>query len=344
MNRPPPAPDARRADAPAAADPGCVDEALARWFGEAPALPMAVALSGGADSTALLIACAERWPGAVQAWHVHHGLQSAADDFERHCRALCQRLGVPLRVQRVRAAAAPGQSPEDAARIARYECFEALVGSQSGLDAIQTVAMAHHADDQVETLLLALSRGAGLPGLAAMPARWRRAGVAWCRPLLDVPGPAIRAWLRARDQAWVEDPTNADRRYTRNRIRAELLPALQAAFPAFRTTFARSARHAAQGQVLLEELAADDLARVGVPPAITALQALSAPRQANLLRHWLARAHGTTPTAAQLAELVRQIDACRTRGHTLHLKVGAGHVRRAGDRLVWQAAGANPDA
>ena len=90
-----------------------------------PALPLAVGLSGGADSTALLLGCAERWPGQVRAIHVHHGLQSAADAFERHCVDLCARLQVPLQVQRVDARHAPGQSPEDAARIARYKAFEA---------------------------------------------------------------------------------------------------------------------------------------------------------------------------------------------------------------------------
>src|SRR2546427_3383655 len=89
------------------------------------------------------------------------------------------------------------------------------------------MALAQHADDQVETLLLALSRGAGVAGLAAMPAQWSRADLEWHRPLLDLPGQALRDWLAARGQAWVEDPTNADARYTRNRIRAQLLPALQ---------------------------------------------------------------------------------------------------------------------
>ncbi|MFZ1499510.1 MAG: tRNA lysidine(34) synthetase TilS, partial [Giesbergeria sp.] len=144
-----------------------------------PALPLAVALSGGADSSALLLACAERWPGQVCAIHVNHGLQQAAGAFEAHCEALCQRLNVPLAVQPVAAGAAPGQSPEEAARSARYKAFEALALDGIGLIAIQSIALAQHADDQVETLLLALSRGAGLPGLAAMPGHWQRAGIDW---------------------------------------------------------------------------------------------------------------------------------------------------------------------
>ena len=167
-----------------------VFDAALRAF--APALPLAVGLSGGADSTALLLACAERWPGQVQAIHVHHGLQAAADTFEQHCTVLCARLQVPLTVQRVDARHAPGQSPEDAARIARYKAFEAAVQASIAQAAIQSIALAQHADDQVETLLLALSRGAGVAGLAAMPAQWQRGGIAFHRPLLQVADPRAR--------------------------------------------------------------------------------------------------------------------------------------------------------
>ena len=209
--------------------------------------------------------------------------------------------------------------------------------------AIKDIAIAQHADDQVETILLALSRGGGLPGLAAMPAQWRRGGLTYHRPLLAVSGPALRQWLRARGEPWVEDPSNTDERFTRNRIRARLLPALEAAFPQFRDTFARSAAHAAQAQALLSEVAAEDLAGAGVLPVIARLQGLSRPRQANLLRHWLRQVHRTTATAAQLAELLDQIAACTTRGHRLRLKVGAGFVVRTGDALDWHSAGGRPE-
>lgn len=308
------------------------EQALAGFH---PTLPLAVGLSGGADSSALLLACAERWPGQVGAVHVHHGLQAAADIFAQHCEALCARLAVPLRVARVHAGAASGQSPEDAARIARYKVFDAL--ALTGIDklAIKSVAFAHHADDQAETLLLALSRGAGLPGLAAMQAHWQRAGVDWHRPLLRVPGRTVRDWLRARGECWVEDPSNADPRFTRNRIRAELLPALERCFPAFRDTFARSSAHAAQAQQLLTEVAEQDLAAVGTPPAIARLQQLGHARQANVLRHWLASVHHCRPSAAQLAELQRQIGACTTRGHGIEIKLGGGFVRRSNACLHW---------
>ena len=300
-----------------------------------PTLPLAVAYSGGADSTALLLACARKWPGQVMAVHVHHGLQAAGDDFEDHCRAFCDDLQVPLAVQKVDARHAPGQSPEAAARHARYNAIDALVLAQIGPAAIQTIAIAQHADDQVETLLLALSRGAGLPGLSAMAAQWQRGGLTYCRPLLQVSSTAIRDWLKARGASFIEDPSNVDERYTRNRIRARLLPALQVCFPQFRDTFARSSRHAAQAQAVLQEVALEDLARIGVPPDIKALQTLSRPRLANLLRHWLLSVHQATPSSAQLEELLDQLAACRTRGHQLHLKVGQGFCVRRGKVVDW---------
>ena len=308
------------------------DQALAEF---SPGLPLVVALSGGADSTALLCACAARWPGQVRAVHVHHGLQAAADSFEAHCRQLCDQLQVPLQVCHVDARPQPGQSPEDAARRARYAALAQAV--QTHWPDAQHLALAQHADDQVETLLIALSRGAGLPGLAAMPAQWQRAGLQWHRPLLRVAGSDVRAWLRLRGQVWVEDPSNSDEQFTRNRIRAQVLPALAQALPAFRDTFARSAAHAAQAQALLDDVAAEELARVGLPPAIATLRALSPARQALVLRHWLKSQHQVTPSTAQLHELQAQLADCSTRGHRLHLKVAGGFVLREADALVWQA-------
>ncbi|MGZ5195515.1 MAG: tRNA lysidine(34) synthetase TilS [Ramlibacter sp.] len=304
------------------------DAALAAFE---PALPAAVGFSGGADSTALLLGCAAKWPGHVSAIHVHHGLQAAADSFEVHCRALCERLRVPLAVHRVDARHAPGESPEDAARIARYA---ALAQAATSLGA-RSVLLAQHADDQVETLLLALGRGAGLPGMAGMPARFERHGVRFERPLLGVSGAAIREWLAARGEPFADDPMNADPAFTRSRIRHEVLPALAKALPAFRDTFARSARHAAQAQALIEDIAAQDLRAAGDPPALAPLRDLTRARQANLLRHWLKTVHGQQASAAQLDELLDQVAACATRGHDIRLKVGTGFVRRQGERLAF---------
>jgi tRNA(Ile)-lysidine synthase len=325
--------------------------------------PVAVAYSGGADSTALLMMCAGQFPGQVCAVHVHHGLQAAADDFAEHARLFCERLNVPFACVRVDARAAAGESPEDAARRARYKAISSCIFEQnrqfarmeSAQDAIKSVvhavvgnvALAQHADDQVETMLLALSRGAGLPGLSAMPAVFEREGLSWHRPLLNMTSRAIRDWLATRGlkarhpgsanlgEGWVEDPTNQDTAFTRNRIRAQLMPALEAAFPQFRETFARSASHAAQAQLLLDQVAVQDLQATDEPPQIKALQALSRERQANALRRWLKSAHQIAPSAAQLAELLDQIAACTTRGHQIRIKIANGFMQRQGDALEY---------
>jgi tRNA(Ile)-lysidine synthase len=302
----------------------------------------------------------------VSAVHVHHGLQTAADDFAAHCEAFCAQRGVPLTVLRVNAKAAAGQSPEDAARRARYAAISEYVwkknspvadmeSAQSATDLgvdTPTVLLAQHADDQVETLLLALTRGAGVDGLAGMAAQFERYGVQWARPFLMpeyfMGSQQIRAWLAERGlsarepgsanigQGWVEDPTNQSMDFTRNRIRAQLLPALGAVFPQYRDTFARSARNMAQAVELLAQAAMDLVATVGMPPLIKALQTLPRNTQINYLRHWLKTQHQAMGSEAQMKELLDQIAACTTRGHSIRIKVAQGYVLRDGEKLKFE--------
>lgn len=292
--------------------------------------PIGIACSGGADSVALLWAAHAHWPGRCVALHVHHGLQAAADGFEALVRELCANLGVPLEVARVHAHAAPGQSPEDAARQARYQAL----ADHARLQGLAWVLLAQHADDQAETVMLALSRGAGLPGLAAMPEAFERHGQRFGRPWLAVPASDLRESLIAHGRRFVDDPSNSDTRFTRNRIRSQLAPAWAQAFPGYRSALARCAAHAGQAQRLLDELAAMDLLSTGEPPRIAALQALSRDRQANALRLWLRRAHGVAASAAQLLELLDQVQDCRTRGHAIRIKVANGFVCREGESLT----------
>ncbi|HMN92989.1 MAG TPA: tRNA lysidine(34) synthetase TilS [Hydrogenophaga sp.] len=312
------------------------DAALAGWLagsgiGMPAQAPLAVALSGGADSTALLLAAARRWPGGVVALHVHHGLQAAANDFEVQVQALTGALGLPLHIERLALVLRSGDSPEEVARQGRYR---ALARMAMGAGAA-AVLLGHQADDQAETVMLALGRGAGLPGLAAMAPRFLRHGVCFGRPLLGLRGDALRRWLRQQGVEFIEDPSNADPGLTRNRIRQELMPAWERCFPAFRDTVARSARHVAQAQVLLEELARMDLLLTGNPPAIAALQSLSRERQANALRSWIGALAGRGPSTAQLETLLDLLERCRTRGHRIHLKVADGWVEREGGHLRW---------
>ena len=252
---------------------------------------------------------------------------------------------MPLTVRRVNASALSGQSPEDAARAARYRAFAQIaaegwpVCDKNHLVSPRILALAQHADDQVETILLALSRGAGLPGIAAMPRKWQRDGIEFHRPLLRVSASDIRQWLSVQGVNFVEDPSNADQRFTRNQIRAQILPILRGVFPNVLDTFARSATHAAQAQELLRQLATDDLRQMGDAGGeglvILQLQSLGRARQANLLRHWLKARFSTQASAAQLDELLDQLAACTTRGHKINIKVGAGLAVRRDEFLTW---------
>lgn len=326
----------RLADLP----PSPAHEALHAWHLAHPeAGIVGVAYSGGADSSVLLIQqaleCAAK---GLPLWalHVDHGLQPAAADFVAHCQAFCDALDqqTPTRlvVTRVKVHLPPQASLEAQARDARYDAL-ATSAREYGID---TVLLAQHADDQAETLLIALGRGAGMAGLAGMGAAFEHRGIRFARPLLDVAAAEMRGWLRDNAIAFVDDPSNADEHRTRNRVRRRLMPALEEALPEFRQTFARSARHAQAAQELLEERARDDLAHTDDPPRIAELRTLSAARLANLLRHWLRTRHGTIGSEAQIQALIAVLRACTTRGHRIHIKVGEGHVEREGERIAYR--------
>lgn len=252
-----------------------------------------VALSGGLDSTVLLHLLArlrecETLP-PLSAIHVHHGMQSVADAWPEHCQALCDSLGVALHVERV--SVDSGASVERAAREARYAAFARRLGEG------ELLLTGQHRDDQAETLLLRLLRGAGVRGLGGMPPS-RRLGAGWlARPLLNVGRAELESCARQRGLSWVEDPSNADTRLARNFLRREVLPALARHWPQAAANLARSAQHLREAEQLLGELAELDLlaardngsfAWLGVPSlALAPLLSLSERRQRNALRHWL---------------------------------------------------------
>ncbi|MCU0760787.1 MAG: tRNA lysidine(34) synthetase TilS [Steroidobacteraceae bacterium] len=276
--------------------------------GERPA--WVVAFSGGVDSLALLAALHEwqlRQPvharQALRAVHVDHGLNPRSGDWARHCRRVCRALGVPLRVRRARLVPPRGASLEAVAREARYR----LLGE--GLRAGEVLLTAHHLDDQLETLLLQLMRGAGVAGLAAMPARLRL-GRGWLlRPLLEVGRAELEAWVSGRDLAWVDDDSNADPRFDRNYLRRTVVPALKARWSAAAQVAARSAAHLADARHVLEEVAASDLAAASRGPAldVAALRALSPPRRRHAVRAWI-QGHGLpAPDTRHLARVLGEL-------------------------------------
>jgi tRNA(Ile)-lysidine synthase len=304
-----------------------------------PRLPIAVAYSGGADSTFLLHLCVKKWPKAVVAWHINHQLQEAASDFEVHCQTECASLHIPLHIEPVQAGATNGQSPEEAARNARYEAFQKMALISHNGSAIRTVFVAQHGDDQIETFLLALTRGAGLAGLSSMPKKWTKNGIDYQRPLLSMSALGIRTWLHDNDIAFIEDPSNTDIRYTRNRIRHQLIPSLANNFPHYRQVIARSIGHIAQSADLLNELAQEDLKKISINDTnqiiLSEAQKFSPARLSNTLRYWLKSQHQTIASQAQIHELIAQITDCTTRGHKLHIKIGNGFAIRQESALAW---------
>ncbi|WP_339476250.1 MULTISPECIES: tRNA lysidine(34) synthetase TilS [unclassified Pseudomonas] len=253
-----------------------------------------IAFSGGLDSTVLLHLLAtlsQRQPlPALSAIHVHHGLQAVAEAWPGHCRSVCAALGVPLDVVTVQVR--PGASVERAAREARYAAFVAAIHGN------EVLLTAQHRDDQAETLLFRLLRGAGVKGLAAMP-RQRPLGQGHLlRPLLDVSRAELEAYARQQGLSWIEDPSNDDQRYARNYLRQRVFPVLAEQWPQASVTLARSAAHMGEAQGLLDDLARIDLAQAATAGAfdwlglqslaLAPLRALSPARQRNALSHWLA--------------------------------------------------------
>jgi tRNA(Ile)-lysidine synthase len=297
-----------------------------------------VALSGGLDSTVLLhllVRLREREAlPPLSAVHVHHGLQAIADTWPAHCQSLCDELGVPLRIERVQVDG--GASLERAAREARYAAFERQLGQG------EILLTGQHRDDQTETLLFRLLRGAGVRGLAGMPAA-RRLAEGWLvRPLLRVPRAQLETYARQHDLRWVEDPSNADTGLARNFLRREVLPALARHWPQAGASLARTAEHMREAEQLLAELAEQDLAAargsgafdwLNLPSMqLQPLIALSEARQRNALRHWLA-AHTRMPDSEHWAGWSDLRDAAVDAAALWRLD--DGELRRADGRLWW---------
>jgi tRNA(Ile)-lysidine synthase len=289
-----------------------------------------VGYSGGCDSTALLQRLHEDG-ASPRAVHVHHGLQPAADDWVRHCRRFCRARGIPLRVLRVRPEPGHRQGPEAAARVARYAALVPLLRSGDVL------ALAHHRDDQAETVLMRALRGSGIPGLAAMrTSEPLGRGVLW-RPLLAVPRERLRSWALARGLDWITDPHNDDPRYTRAFLRRELMPKIAEHFPSAAAQLAKLAAHARDAQALLEQLAALDAERCasGDGLAVDALLALPAERRRNLVYHRWCALGLLPPPQAWYAELEKSVLRARSGARPL-LVCGDGEARRHKGKLLLQ--------
>ncbi|MFO1468169.1 MAG: tRNA lysidine(34) synthetase TilS [Steroidobacteraceae bacterium] len=270
-----------------------------------------IAVSGGADSLALLAAAARlrdfgRLAG-LRALHVDHGLQAAAARFRLACEAACARFAVPLDIVALELAPAAGRSLEELARDGRYAALAAA------LEPGECLLTAHHEEDQAETFLLQALRGAGLEGLSGMPAV-RRLGAGWhLRPLLGVPRAALRAFAATLELAWVEDPMNEDERFDRAWLRHVLWPSLTSRWPAAGAVLARAASHMAEVRARLAALTATELedSRDGAALRLTALRSLPDDRRTAVVRAFIAERGARPPPEARLAEGLRQMCEAR---------------------------------
>jgi len=273
---------------------------------------VAVAASGGRDSTALLhcaLGQAREVGIDVLALHVHHGLMPEADEWLLQVQRQALRWGATFASRRLAGKPARGQSVEAWARIERYRALaEMAVEAQCDL-----VLLAHHRRDQAETWLLQALRGAGSAGLSAMPALAQRQGITWARPWLDQPLRAIEAYVRRHRLQHAEDSSNADPRFARSRLRQAVWPALSAAFEDVEVTLAAAATRAQEALTLAHEAAAADLPAVsqGAALRVEAWQQLPPARRKNALRAWLQTQTGTAPAQTLLSRLMLELPVSR---------------------------------
>lgn len=280
----------------------------------APAATVVVGFSGGLDSTVLLHAASRLAREAgfrISARHVHHGLSPNADAWAESCERFCAAWGIPLAVVRVDVPAPGGEGLEAAARKVRHKAFAD--------DPADWVLLAHHADDQAETLLHNLLRGTGLRGAAAMA----EANGRLLRPLLPLPRSALLAYANSQDLTWVQDESNADQRYTRNFLRSRVLPMFTERFPLASVQLAAAARRFGEAESLLDDLAGLDLGASPprFPLPLHVFRDLPDARARNLLRALLGWHKVQPPDEPRLKEFVRQL---RTAGNDRHPRIDLG--------------------
>lgn len=286
---------------------GQVEACLSRHL--TPGARLRAALSGGVDSVVLLSLLAEmapRFPFELSALHVHHGLNPKADAWAEHCLNLCQRMDIPCEIMRVNIPRKSAEGLEAAARKARYAAL-----TKPGVGA---VALAHHLDDQAETVLFQLLRGGEPRALAAMPEARMIDGIQLLRPLLGVSKAALIAHARRHALQWVEDDSNLDTSLSRNALRQEVLPVLEKHFPDYRERLAGVARRMAEVTNLLDSLASQD-SQVHQQSELDCaeLKRLPETRARNLLAHFLRDQEIPVPAPAHLRELLRQLLEARGR-------------------------------
>lgn len=285
-----------------------------------------VALSGGVDSVVLLdllVPLAATMKFKLFAVHVDHGISGNADQWVKFCCNLCRTLAVPVSVSHLKISKQPGVSLEAVARQARYQIFSRLKAD--------FIVLAQHLNDQAETLMLQLLRGAGVKGLAAMPViRKQEPATApkILRPLLEISRGTIEQYAQQNKLDWIHDESNDNTSFDRNFLRHEIFPLLEKRYPSYKTSFSRSSRHLAEATHLLDDLAALDKKKGFVAGKLQTehLRQLSLPRARNLFRYTLTQQGVTLPSTAKLDDILQQLRSVKN-DNKLHINFGDHEVR-----------------
>jgi tRNA(Ile)-lysidine synthase len=305
-----------------------IESALVRAIQKYPKIPLVIAYSGGVDSQVLLHALAklkhaEKILNTITVCHVNHGLSKNATTWQNFAEQACQKLNLSFVAYQVNVQKKAQQSLEALARDARYEALQSLYDGQS------IIITGHHRDDQAETFLLALKRGAGLKGLSAMAVETLHGKDLFIRPLLNISRAEIVNYAKEQQLDWVEDESNSDTRFDRNFIRQKIIPLLSERWPSITQTINRSSKHCLEGQLLLDDLAEQDMANCQLSElclSVSNLSELSIARFNNLIRYFLAQHHYLMPSTEQLSQVYLQL--CASNDKSPAVKVANNYLRR----------------
>ncbi len=305
-----------------------IESALVSAINRYPKTPLVIAYSGGVDSQVLLHALAKlkhekKFPNLITVCHVNHGLSENASTWQNFAEQACQQLNLTFMVCQVNVQTQAQHSLEALAREARYQALKSIYDEQS------LIITGHHRDDQAETFLLALKRGAGLKGLSAMAVETKQGKDIFMRPLLNISRAEIVHYAKQQQLDWVEDESNSDTRFDRNFIRQKIMPLLNERWPSIAQTINRSSSHCLEGQSLLNELAEQDLANCLLSEqclSVNELSKLSTARFNNLIRYFLAQHHLLMPSTDQLTQVHQQLLANEDKNPAV--KVANNYLRR----------------
>jgi tRNA(Ile)-lysidine synthase len=305
-----------------------IESALISAIKKHPHTPLVIAYSGGVDSQVLLHALAKlkhanKIPNQISVCHVNHGLSENASTWQLFAEKQCQKRKLTFIAHQVNIQPQSQQSLEALARDARYQALQSIFAEQS------VIITGHHSDDQAETFLLALKRGAGLKGLSGMAVESKQGKDFLLRPLLNISRAEIVHYAKQQQLEWIEDESNTDTRFDRNFIRQTIMPLLNERWPSIAQTINRSSSHCLEGQLLLSEMAEQDLASCQLSEkslSVCALAKLSVARFNNLIRYFLAQHHCLMPSTEQLVQVYQQLSANEDKNPAI--KVADNYLRR----------------